>query len=360
MDVSGPSIQGRLTSAANFYQVEAENVGTVRATLPDGSIFALGITRPTTYRDFQSTHTLQLADAHSLRGFGRIATEESRDQGIGNFTLPERASNWSYRQINTGVRPFSALSSKTLLEGRVIWNTSRSTTTPINDALRINVLDAFNSGGAQNRSSEESGVLEFGNLYTRIGEVVTLKSGIEGNYRLRRTVNTSNFGGTFTFSNLESYLAGTPLTYRVNRGEPRPRTEPAGSGKLRPGRREDRLAADPADRRPLRGAAEPRGLQQPGAARVAGVLAVAGNRGADRGGHLLQSTDQRDRRDPAAIRWLAPVRNRHRQSDVSRSVRRRHDPPDPAVGPRHRFRSRGTGTRRSAWCHSSARCSPTC
>lgn len=220
VDVSGPSIRGRLTSAANFNQTEAENVGTVRATLADGSIFALGITRPTTYRNFQSTHTLQLADAHSLRGFGRISTEESKDQGIGNFTLPERASNWSYRQINAGVRPFSALSSSTLLEGRLIWNASRSETTPVNDGLRINVLDAFNAGGAQNRSSEESGVLEFGNLYTRIGEVVTMKSGIEGNYRLRRTVNTSNFGGTFTFSDLASYLAGTPVTYRVTRGEP--------------------------------------------------------------------------------------------------------------------------------------------
>jgi hypothetical protein len=204
----------------NFNQTEAENVGTVRATLADGSIFALGITRPTTFRNFQTTHTVQVADAHSIRAFWRVANEENRDQGIGGFTLPERASNSTYRQLNTGARPFSALSSTTLLEGRVQWNANRNETIPLTDAVRINVLDAFNSGGAQNRVRENNGQLEFGNLYTRIGDVVTLKSGIEGNYRTRNTINANNFGGTFTFSNLESYLAGAPLTYRITKGDP--------------------------------------------------------------------------------------------------------------------------------------------
>jgi hypothetical protein len=220
MDVSGPSIRGRLTSSVNFFQLEAENVGTVRATLPDGRIFALGITRPTTFREFQSSHTLQLAASHSLRGFGRVASETNRDQGIGNFTLPERAHDSTFHQINVGLRPFSALSSDVLIEGRVQWNANRNETIPQTDAVRINVLDAFNSGGAQNQSSGSDRNLEFGNLYTRQGDVVTLKTGVEGNYRLRRTINTNNFGGTFTFSNLESYLGGTPLTYRITRGEP--------------------------------------------------------------------------------------------------------------------------------------------
>src|SRR5688500_6781049 len=49
-DVSGPAIPGRLTSSASFYQQESENVGTIRATRPDG-VFALGITRPNTFRE---------------------------------------------------------------------------------------------------------------------------------------------------------------------------------------------------------------------------------------------------------------------------------------------------------------------
>lgn len=220
-DVSGPLIPGRLTSAFNFNQTESENVGTVRATLPDGSVFALGITRPTTFRNFQTSYTLQLASAHSVRGFGRMATEENRGQGIGGFTLPERASDSTYRQVNIGLRPFSAVSSTTLLEGRVQWNANRNETLPRTEAVRINVLDAFNSGGAQNRSNEDNSTLEFGHLYTRTSETAVLKSGVEGNYRIRRTVNSNNTGGTFTFSDLESYRAGTPVTYRVTQGDPR-------------------------------------------------------------------------------------------------------------------------------------------
>jgi hypothetical protein len=220
VDASGPLIRGRLTSSVDFNQTEAENVGTIRATLPDSSIFALGITRPTTYRNIQSNQTWQLADSHSLRGFARFSTEENRDQGIGGFSLPDRAYRSTFRQVNAGVRPFSAVSAQTLLEGRVIWNQSRFENQPLTDAVRINVLDAFNSGGAQNRVTENNGVLEFGTLYTRTSDGMTLKSGIEGNYRTRNTVNANNFGGTFTFSNLDAYLAGTPLTYRITQGDP--------------------------------------------------------------------------------------------------------------------------------------------
>ena len=45
----GPLIPGRLTTNFAFSHNEAENVDTIRATLPDG-VFALGITRPTVNR----------------------------------------------------------------------------------------------------------------------------------------------------------------------------------------------------------------------------------------------------------------------------------------------------------------------
>ena len=219
VNVSGPTVPDRLSSEISFNQTEAENVGTIRATLPDG-VFALGITRPRVFREFNLRNTLQVADSHSVRGFVRRASETSEDQGIGDFTLPERRYDSFWRQWNVGVFPFSALSSRSIHEARFQLNRSSSENLPFSEAVRINVLDAFNGGGAQNFSTDSNRTYEFGNLFTRVGDVITLKTGVEGAYRTSLSHSTNNFDGTFTFSSLESYLAGRPLTFRVTRGNP--------------------------------------------------------------------------------------------------------------------------------------------
>ena len=219
VDISGPSIPGRLSSGVNFEQRESENVGTVRATLPD-RIFALGITRPNTFRDIEIRNTLQAATAHSIRTFLRRASETSRDQGVGDFTLPERRSDARGVEWNAGLFPFSMLSSRSIHEARFQINAGTDETIPFSEAVRINVLDAFNGGGAQNRSEDVDRHYEFGNLFTRVGDAITLKTGVEGNYRHQRSYSTNNFNGTFTFSSLDAYRAGLPLTYRVTRGNP--------------------------------------------------------------------------------------------------------------------------------------------
>lgn len=219
VDLSGPSIPGRLSTGFSFEQNESENVGTVRATLPEG-VFALGITRPDTYREFEVRNTLQAAAAHSIRTFVRRSTESSRDQGIGDFTLPERRYESQEVEWNVGLFPFSMLTDRSIHEARFQINARSDETIPFSDAVRINVLDAFNGGGAQNRSEDRNRHYEFGNLFTRVGDVVTLRTGVEGHYRYQRSYNANNVNGTFTFSSLDAFRAGRPLTYRVTRGNP--------------------------------------------------------------------------------------------------------------------------------------------
>jgi hypothetical protein len=219
VDVSGPAIPGRLTTSFGLSSTEAKNVSTVRATLPEG-IFALGITRPTTFRQLNSRSTLQLAEGHSLNVFARYATEKNENQNVGGFSLPERASTSEWRSWNAEIKQFSALSSQDLLEGRLNINRSTSQTTPQSEDVRINVLDAFSKGGAQNRSESAERNYNFDTMYTRAGARLTVKTGVEGSYRTDRTTSTNGFGGTFTFSSLDAFLAGTPLNYRETRGTP--------------------------------------------------------------------------------------------------------------------------------------------
>jgi hypothetical protein len=218
-DVSGPAIPGRLTTSFALTSNESKNASTVRATLPDG-VFALGITRPNTFRQFNSRSTYQLADAHSIGFFGQYRTESSRNEGVGDFTLPERAADSEWRSWDLELSQFSALSPLSIFEAELNVEDNQSETLPRSEAVKINVLDAFQGGGAQNRSENTERVYRFDTMYTRLGDVFTIKTGLETNYRRLQSFSTNNFGGTFTFSSLETYRAGTPLNYRVTRGTP--------------------------------------------------------------------------------------------------------------------------------------------
>src|SRR2546426_10916971 len=90
LDISGPVIPRRLTTSFAASQNEAQNVSTIHATLPY-EIFALGITRPTVKRSFTTRNTYQLFDRHSISVNLGYATSSSKNQGVGEFALPERA-----------------------------------------------------------------------------------------------------------------------------------------------------------------------------------------------------------------------------------------------------------------------------
>jgi hypothetical protein len=218
-DISGPIIPRRLTTSFAAGHNEAENVDTIHATLPEG-VFALGITRPTVNRLFTTRNTYQVSDAHSVSLNLGYATRSSKNQGVGGFALPELASTSSGASWNVELVQFSRLSPQSLFESRINMTTNRDETEPFSDALRIDVLDAFTSGGAQNRSDNKEHTYDFSSLYTRLGEKVTTRAGGQGHYQTRRSSSENNFGGTFTFSTLDAFLSDRPLSYRVTRGDP--------------------------------------------------------------------------------------------------------------------------------------------
>ena len=218
-DFGGPVIARRLTASGQFSHNRAENADTIHATLPEGP-FDLGIVRPTTNRTMRTRGTYQFFDSHSLTYNIGQRGETRRNQGVGGFTMPDRAWNATDDNWNVELRQFSALSPTSLFESRLNIDDNRVEQTPASGAVQINVLDTFRSGGAQNGSTETRRNYEFGTLYTRLGNTLTVKTGIDGVYRMIDASNEENFGGTFTFSDLTEFLAGRSLNYRIVRGNP--------------------------------------------------------------------------------------------------------------------------------------------
>ena len=219
-DVSGPVLPGRLTMSFAGQQVEAENVETINATLADGSPFSSEIVRPTTHQAIGTGGTYQFAAAHSLTFNLDYAPFSSKNQGIGGFVLPERAWATAGNSWSLDLKQFSSLSARSIYEMQFQVNTSHSETIPATTGVRTDVIEAFSSGGAGNRTESDNRNYEFGNLYTRIGEGTIFRFGVDGVYRKNRALSTANFDGTFTFSSLDNFNQGRPFQYRVAQGEP--------------------------------------------------------------------------------------------------------------------------------------------
>ncbi len=218
-NISGPIIQDRLTLSFTVSDNKQENVGTVQAETPTGP-FSLGITRPTLNRSYDLKNVLQLADTHTMNIGLRYATRDSNNENVGDFALPERASRTRTQDYEVDLREIWTLSERTVHDLRFKWRKDRSETNPASNATTIIVKDAFTGGGAQNKRRVDGNEYELSNLVYFAGDNLTMRVGFQMLHRRERLFSEENFFGEFTFSDLDSFRAGTPLQYRVTCCDP--------------------------------------------------------------------------------------------------------------------------------------------
>ncbi|MBI4474646.1 MAG: TonB-dependent receptor [Acidobacteria bacterium] len=217
--INGPLIPGKLSFSMNANHSNSENSDTILAFKPAGTI-SEAIVRPNYRRNINTRGTYQLSRNHQLNFNVSFGSNRSLNQGPGNFTLSERASDSESRDFEFQLRETSVIGSRIVHEARFAINRDTGSTTPRTVGVAINVLDAFSEGGAQNRNNDRNKNWEFGNALSYASRRLQLKTGFQGNYRDQYSFSENNFQGTFTFSSLADYLAGRPITYTVTRGNP--------------------------------------------------------------------------------------------------------------------------------------------
>jgi len=237
---SGPLIRNKLSLNMNIRNNDFENSDTIRATLllPDGQIQQLGtpIVMPNTNRNINARSQWAITNNNTLNFNVEYGRQDNKNQGVGGFNLAERASVRQTRNSEIQLRETAILTKSLVHETRFEYRTDRNSTTPITSAVAVNVLDSFFAGGGQNRSSNHNRSTEFGDLLMYSSPKWTMKTGVQGTYRMDRTFSQNNFLGTFTYSSLlcrapnpadpkddpclGSYAAGRPTTFSINSGDP--------------------------------------------------------------------------------------------------------------------------------------------
>ena len=214
----GPLVRSRTSLRFNVDGNRSFDSGTIVALLPDGRI-GDQVKRP-----FEQTNvTAALEHGFTTNQTFRFEYRRSEDArhnlGVGDFNLMERAYDRSSNSDQVRASMQTILGRSALNEFRVEFNHQDSLSESMSDAAAIIVIDAFSRGGAgvssegSTRTLEVADNLDFnvGKHAMRVG--MLLESGAYINSDAR------NAAGTFTFSSLEAFLAGTPNTFTQRLGE---------------------------------------------------------------------------------------------------------------------------------------------
>jgi hypothetical protein len=216
----GPIIKNKLTMNFRANNNENENAGGINAHLADGSIFNQSYTSPNVNRGFNTRAQYALTRNNTLN-LNYNYNSGSRKNQIGNeFTLPERASDSKNSNYELQVRETAIFNPKLVHEVRFEAQHSTNSTTPRTNAITINVLEAFNSGGGQNRSSGDNWNYEFGNLLMYSTPKLTSKTGIQINAVRNHSESFNNYRGMYQFPSLTAYLLGQPTQFTQTTGNP--------------------------------------------------------------------------------------------------------------------------------------------
>lgn len=216
----GPLVQNRTSLRFNVDGNRSFDSGTIVALLPDGRI-GDQVKRPFEQTNFMAGLEHGFTTNQTFRFEYRRSEDARHNLGVGDFNLMERAYDRSSNSDQVRASAQSILGRSALNEFRVEFNHQDSLSASMSDAPAVIVIDAFSRGGAGVSSEGSDRTLEVANnLDFNVGKHAMragflLESGAYINHDAR------NAAGTFTFSSLEAFLAGTPNTFTQRLGEVR-------------------------------------------------------------------------------------------------------------------------------------------
>lgn len=233
--LSGPLIKKKMSFFLHGEQRRVENGVIINAKTLTGD-YILNAPAENESRSYGVRIGYTLNDKNTL-SLGYTYNQSQRISSGGGFVLPDRGS------INDGANHTLTLSTTSIVnarlvhEGRVRFQFDSSSAMARTPGSAINVLDAFQGGGATCcPSNSRQRQVSLQDYLTFTYNKHTVRGVFQLDYEHDRNVSASNFNGTYTFSSLDQYrrvLAGElidpndpssglvrPTLFTINRGNP--------------------------------------------------------------------------------------------------------------------------------------------
>lgn len=218
--LGGPVGDGKRTSFLFTLDRSEENQQSiVFAEGPAGLIQAI-VPQPDRGLELSSSLTHQQGERHTFSL--RLTSEASntRNRGVGGTTLAESGVDERGHEAQVIVGARSVLTGRLLNEFRLLVGHEAGSVTSLHPGRHIVVLDAFTAGGAQADQSTTEDHFNLAESVTYAYGKHLFKGGFQiPDFSRRGFDDRANREGTFTFSSLEDYALGRPLSFSQQQGD---------------------------------------------------------------------------------------------------------------------------------------------
>ncbi|WP_263410549.1 TonB-dependent receptor [Terriglobus tenax] len=193
----------------------------VLAATPSGDVQS-NVANPTTH-DFYSARVFRtLREADQLWIGYSYERRVVQNAGIGGTVLPEAGTNTRVAEHEVNIGYTRVLSPHLINQFRFLVGKNENRIDSLTPQPGIIVSGAFTGGGAQADFKRTENHADGADIVTYTRGKQEIKFGIDMPDTSRRAfIDRTNALGTYTFSSLANYTAGTPALYVTQRGQPR-------------------------------------------------------------------------------------------------------------------------------------------
>ena len=204
-NLNGPLVKKKASFFVNFGRIETDDNELIRATVLDSNFnpvdFGEGFLVPRRNTFFSPRFDYAINASNTLVVRYNFNHNRVDNQGVGGFSLPERA----YDTINTGhtiqVTETAILNPTTITETRFQFTHNNNEQIGSNAIPSLSVGGSFNSGGSQvGHSHSRREFFELSNFTAKQHGMHAIKFGARIRHVSIDDTNENNFGGSWTFT----------------------------------------------------------------------------------------------------------------------------------------------------------------
>jgi Carboxypeptidase regulatory-like domain len=219
-NLNGPVVRDRTGLSIGVDGSESLDNQLIRAAAP-GGIYSSQIEQPSDRIGLWTRIAHQFTPTQAIRVDLTGNISEARNQGIGEFDLPERAFTSKGSDAALRVGHHATLRRRYVNDLRFTAEWNRAEVSSARDERTIRVLDAFTSGGAEQRGGYHSRTFEIENeLEFTVRRLHQITAGLSVAGSDYQGDEDSNAFGTYTFASLAAFEAGQPTTFTQRVGDP--------------------------------------------------------------------------------------------------------------------------------------------
>jgi hypothetical protein len=218
--IDGPIVKGKTSFSLAVGGLNSYDTETITSLRP-GRTGLNTVEQPNDRLNIEARAEHALSKNHMLRVELQQNGSKQQNMGVGGYTELERAFTQERNETTFRISESGSIKGRYRNELRFEFVDEDLQYSSATDGIAINVLDQFNIGGAQRAGGVRTREFEIAdNFDFTLGKKHSLRTGIEMEHSRLSADELTNNIGTFTFSNLDDFLAGTPRQFRRREGNP--------------------------------------------------------------------------------------------------------------------------------------------